>query len=181
MREIFKKAKQAAPCIIFFDEIDALTSQRALDDADSGVGKRVISQLLTELDGIEELKGVVVLAATNRIELVDQALLRQGRFDQIFEIAAPNEQERFDIFNIHMRNRPVSERINIEELVSRTSGFVGADIYSVCEKAAMNAIDSYLESMNDNMENLSIHERDLYQAIDEVVKIKNAAKSLALV
>ncbi|WP_243002667.1 CDC48 family AAA ATPase [Lachnotalea glycerini] len=181
VREIFKKAKQAAPCIIFFDEIDALTSQRALDDADSGVGKRVISQLLTELDGIEELKGVVVLAATNRIELVDQALLRQGRFDQIFEIAAPNEQERFDIFNIHLRNRPVSERINIEELVSRTSGFVGADIYSVCEKAAMNAIDSYLESMNDNMENLSIHERDLYQAIDEVVKIKNAAKSLALV
>lgn len=173
VREVFKKAKQAAPCIIFFDEIDALTSERSSDEMDSGVGQRVISQLLTELDGIEELKGVVVLAATNRIDLVDSALLRQGRFDQIFKILEPNEQERCEIFNIHMKDRPVMEGVNPEELACKTSGFVGADIYSVCEKAAMNAIDRFLSNTEDNLEKLVIQNEDMYRAIDEVARMKS--------
>lgn len=176
IREVFKKAKQAAPCIIFFDEIDALTSQRACDPLDSGVGQRVISQLLTELDGVEELKGVVVLAATNRIDLVDPALLRQGRFDHIFKIQEPNEQERCEIFKIHMKGRPVTQGVSLEKLAFRTKGFVGSDICSVCEKAAMNAIGHFLDHKDSCLEHLIIQEEDFYQAIDEIVRMKNAQK-----
>lgn len=176
VREVFKKAKQAAPCIVFFDEIDALTSERASDGLDCGVGQRVISQLLTELDGVEELKGVVVLAATNRIDLVDPALLRQGRFDQIFKIEEPNEDERCEIFKIHMRGRPVTEGISPEKLAFRTKGFVGSDIYSVCDKAAMNAIGRYLDLEDTCLDHLVIQEDDFYQAIDEIVRMKNAQK-----
>ncbi len=173
VREVFKKAKQAAPCIIFFDEIDALTIERSCDGSDSGVGQRVISQLLTELDGVEELKGVVVLAATNRIDLVDAALIRQGRFDQIFKIGEPNEQERCEIFKIHMRGRPVTEGVSPEKLAFLTNGFVGSDIYGVCEKAAMNAIGRYLNDGDSCLDHLVIQEEDLLQAIDAVIMMKN--------
>lgn len=177
IREVFKKAKQAAPCIIFFDEIDALTIERASEGTDSGVGQRVISQLLTEMDGIEELKGVIVLAATNRIDLLDPALLRQGRFDQIFQIIEPNQQERCEIFKIHMRERPITDGVNLEKLAYRTNGFVGSDIYSTCEKAAMNAVDRFINGTDDCLEHLVINEGDMYQAIDEVDRMKGMAKS----
>ncbi len=141
LREVFKKAKQAAPCIIFFDEIDVLSYERVSDGSDSGVSQRVISQLLTELDGVEELKGVVVLAATNRIDLVDSALLRQGRFDHVFQISEPDERDRFEIFKIHLKGRPIVDEIDLEELTRRTIGLVGSDIHGICEKAAMMAIE----------------------------------------
>ena len=172
LREVFKKAKQAAPCIIFFDEIDALSCERSPDGTDSGVGQRVISQLLTELDGVEELKGVVVLAATNRVDLVDSALLRQGRFDQIFEISEPDEQERYEIFKIHLKGRPTADGVNLKELVRHTEGFVGSDIYGVCEKAAMRAIDRFLVRGDNRIEDLVIDAEDMHWAINEVIRMK---------
>jgi transitional endoplasmic reticulum ATPase len=175
MREVFKKAKQASPCIIFFDEIDALSCGRNSEESDSGVGQRVISQLLTEMDGVEELKGVVVLAATNRLDLVDPALLRQGRFDQIFQIEEPDEKERCEIFKIHLKGRPVVEGVNPEELAGHTAGFVGSDIYGVCEKAAMRAIDKFLAREDHCLEQLIIDEEDMHWAINEVTHMKESA------
>ena len=175
LREVFKKAKQASPCIIFFDEIDALSCGRNSESADSGVGQRVISQLLTEMDGVEELKGVVVLAATNRIDLVDPALLRQGRFDQIFQISEPDEQERCEIFKIHLKGRPIDEGVNLKELAGHTDGFVGSDIYGVCEKAAMRAIGKFLASADHYLEHLIIDAEDIHWAINEVMRMKKSA------
>ena len=174
LREIFKKAKQASPCIVFFDEIDALSCGRNTESSDSGVGQRVISQLLTEMDGVEELKGVVVLAATNRLDLVDPALLRQGRFDQILQVPEPDGQARRDIFKIHLKGRPVSGEVSPEELAAHTAGFAGADIYGACEKAAMKAIDRFLAD-GGSPEELTIEADDMRRAIDEVARMKHAA------
>jgi len=176
LREVFKKAKQAAPCIVFFDEIDALSYERLSNGSDSGIGQRVISQLLTELDGIEELKGVVVLAATNRIDLVDSALLRQGRFDQIFQICEPDERDRYEIFKIHMRGRPMSHGVDIEELARHTEGLVGADISGICERAAMKAIERFIACGEEALEFLVINSEDIYEAINEVVKMKRISE-----
>lgn len=174
IREVFKKAKQAAPCIVFFDEIDALSNERA---SDSGVGQRVISQLLTELDGIEELKGVVVLAATNRMDLVDPALLRQGRFDHIFKVSEPNEEEKCDIFTIHLRGRPIAEDVRITELVRNTDGFVGSDISGVCDKAAIKSIERFIAGKNKFVKHLVIQAEDFKWAINEVIRIKEAVRT----
>lgn len=179
LREVFKKAKQASPCIIFFDEIDALSCVQTSEGSDSGVGQRVISQLLTEMDGVEELKGVVVLAATNRIELVDPALLRQGRFDQIFQLSAPDGQERCEIFKIHLKGRPVAEGVEPEQLAGQTEGFVGSDIYGVCEKAAMKAIERFLACDGHCPEQLVIDADDMQWAIFEVQRMKKSAVELS--
>lgn len=177
LREVFKKAKQAAPCIIFFDEIDALSCERLSNASDSGVGQRVISQLLTELDGIEELKGVVVLAATNRIGLVDPALLRQGRFDQIFQISKPNLRDRYEIFKIHMRDRPISDEVDIENLARNTEDLVGADISGICERAAMKAIERFIDCGEESLEFLVISSEDIYGAINEIVQMRKISAS----
>ena len=140
LRDVFRKARQAAPCIIFFDEIDALASARSHGGNDSGVGARVLSQLLTELDGIEELKGVFVLAATNRPDLLDPALLRPGRFDIQFEIPLPDRASREKIFEIHLRHRPVQQETTAAWLADQTEGFTGAQIEGVCRRAVMATI-----------------------------------------
>ena len=145
VRETFRKAKQAAPCIIFFDEIDAIAPKRGSGIGDSHVSERVVSQLLTEMDGIEELRGIVVLAATNRRDLIDSALLRPGRFDQLLNVPVPNDNAMMSVFKIHTRKNPLANDIDFKELVSQTSGFVGADIESVCRKATMLAIREYLD------------------------------------
>ncbi|MBI4241846.1 MAG: AAA family ATPase, partial [Candidatus Rokubacteria bacterium] len=144
IREVFKKAKQAAPCLIFLDELDALAPRRGLDP--SGVSERVLSQLLTELDGIEELRGVVVLAATNRLDMVDPALLRPGRFDSLIEIPMPDEGGRLEIFRVHTRGKPLAKDVNLTVLARDGQGLVGADIEAICRKAAMMAIREYLEA-----------------------------------
>jgi transitional endoplasmic reticulum ATPase len=141
LRDVFRKARQAAPCIIFFDEIDALASTRSHGGNDSGVAARVLSQLLTELDGIEELKGVFVLAATNRPDLLDPALLRPGRFDIQLEIPTADKASREKIFQIHLRNRPVEERTTAAWLADQTEGFSGAQIAGVCRRAVMATIE----------------------------------------
>ena len=144
IREVFKIAKQASPTILFFDEIDSIVPRRATSSTDAHVTERVISQFLTEMDGIEELKGVVVLAATNRIDLIDPAILRSGRFDVLLEVPKPDEKTREEIFKIHTKNKPLAKEVDLKELAEKTDGKVGADIESLCRKASMLAIKEYI-------------------------------------
>jgi transitional endoplasmic reticulum ATPase len=143
VRETFRKAKQAAPVILFFDEIESLIPRRG-SSGDGQVTERVISQFLTEMDGIEELKGVVVLAATNRPDLVDPALLRSGRFDLLFELPAPDEKTREQIFAIHTKNKPLAKDVDIKRLAKRMEESTGSDIEGVCRRAAMLAVREHI-------------------------------------
>jgi len=143
VREVFRKAKQASPCIVFFDEIDAIAPIRGVS-SDSHVTERVISQFLTELDGMEELKGVIVLAATNRLDIVDPALLRPGRFDLRLELPIPDAKARLEIFNIHTRGKPLAADVDLKPLADTTDGLVGADIEAICRRASMLAIREFL-------------------------------------
>ena len=143
VREIFRKARQAAPCVVFLDEIDSITPVRGRA-SDSGVTERVISQLLTEIDGLEELRGVTIIAATNRPDMVDPALLRPGRFDRLIKVSSPNFEGRKQIFNIHLRDVPLAEGVDIDELARESEGFSGADIASVCSEAKLIAIKEFI-------------------------------------
>jgi transitional endoplasmic reticulum ATPase len=145
VREIFRKARQAAPCVIFFDEIDAISQTRGMS-ADSHVTERVISQLLTELDGLEALHNVTVIAATNRPDLLDPALVRAGRFDRHIHITAPDEKARVQIFKIQLKDKPLGSDVSIDELARRTEGRTGADAASLCREATMLAIREALGS-----------------------------------
>ncbi|MFP3417316.1 MAG: CDC48 family AAA ATPase [Nitrososphaeria archaeon] len=158
VREIFRKARQAAPCIIFFDEIDALAPIRGYA-TDSGVTERVVSQLLTELDGIQPLHGVVVIASTNRIDMIDPALLRAGRFDKLIYVPMPDKQARIEILKIHTRGVPLCTRneainglcnesdiVNLEKIAEATEGFSGADLESVVNTAISIVLQEYLKS-----------------------------------
>jgi len=150
IREVFKIAKQVSPTILFFDEIDALIPKRGSSSMDAHVTERVISQFLTEMDGIEELKGVMVLAATNRLDLIDPALLRGGRFDFVLGLPVPDRKAREEIFKIHTRNKPLSRDVDLKELAKETEGKVGSDIELICRKAAMLAIREFLEGPKTN-------------------------------
>ena len=140
VREVFRKAKQAAPCLVFFDEIDALVPRRGGGASDAGVGERVVAQFLAELDGVEKLNGVLVLAATNRLDMIDPALRRPGRFDLVVEIPLPDETERLAILQVQARGKPVSAEVDLAAMASNTQGLTGADLGAVCQYAAMNAI-----------------------------------------
>jgi transitional endoplasmic reticulum ATPase len=153
VREVFRKAKQASPCIVFFDELDALAPHRGAGP-DSHVTERVVSQLLAEIDGIEELKGVVVLGATNRLDIVDSALLRPGRFEVLVELPVPNRESRLAIFRVHTRGKPLAPDVDLAELAERTEGLVGADIEGLCRQAAMLAIREYLEEQDEHRDDL---------------------------
>ncbi|MHC1601523.1 MAG: CDC48 family AAA ATPase [Candidatus Nezhaarchaeales archaeon] len=144
IREIFRKARQAAPCIIFFDEIDAIAPRRGSGLGDSHVTERVVSQLLTEMDGLEELRGVVVIAATNRPDIIDPALLRPGRFDRLIYVPPPDAKAREEIFKIHLKGKPLSEDVDISKLVNLTEGYTGADIAALCNTAVMAAVRDFL-------------------------------------
>ncbi len=139
IREVFKKARQVAPCILFIDEIDSIATKRG-SRTDSGVGDRVVNQLLTELDGIESLEGVTVIAATNRPDLIDPALLRPGRIDRSIEVEVPDVEARKKIFEVHTRDMPVSSDIELEDLAEMADGYVGSDIEAVCREAGMIAL-----------------------------------------
>ena len=140
VRDVFRMAKQAAPCIIFLDELDALMPARGGAVSDTPVTDRVLSQFLAEMDGIEELKGVLVLGATNRLDRLDPAVLRPGRFDDVVEIPLSKEPERREIFEVHLRGKPVAANVNISELAARSEGFSGAQIAWVCNLAALRAV-----------------------------------------
>ena len=143
VRETFRKAKQAAPCIIFFDEIDAVTPIRGLS-ADAHVTERVISQMLTELDGLEELNNVTVIAATNRPDMVDPALLRPGRFDRLIFIGMPDTEARKAILGIHLKGKPLAADVDIVALAKQTEGLTGADLAGACNEASMLAIREFV-------------------------------------
>ncbi len=148
IREIFKKARQAAPCVIFFDEMDAIAPRRG-KGGDTQVTERTVSQMLTELDGIEELKGVTVLAATNRLDMIDPALLRPGRFDLMIEVPLPEKDELQEIFKVHTRQKPLRPDLDVEALINQMAGLTGADISHICREAAMIAIKEYVEKEGD--------------------------------
>jgi len=145
VREVFKKAKQASPSILFFDEIDSLVPQRRAGGDTTQVTERVISQFLAELDGIEELKGVVVLAATNRVDIIDPAILRPGRFDLILELPIPEQDTRYEIFKIHTKGKPLDKNVNLKELAQKTEGWTGADIEAMVRRASMQAVKEFIE------------------------------------
>ena len=145
VREIFSKARENAPAIVFFDEIDALAGERGRTSADAGVGERVVSQLLTELDGLESLEDVVVIATTNRPDLLDDALLRPGRFDRHVHVPVPDENARTAILEVHTAAKPLADDVDLERLARRTEGYVGADLESICREAATMAVEEYVD------------------------------------
>ncbi len=139
VREIFRKARQAAPCVVFFDEIDSIAPRRG-QRFDSGVTDRIVNQLLTEMDGLERLEGVVVIGATNRPDILDPALLRPGRFDRLIYVPPPDEKARFEILKVHTRRMPLAEDVNLAELAKRTEGYTGADIELLVREAGLLAL-----------------------------------------
>jgi transitional endoplasmic reticulum ATPase len=143
LREVFKKARRAAPCILFFDTIDAVAPKFGAEQFGSDVYQRILSQLLREIDNLRDVKGVILVAATNRPERIEPALLRSGRFDYIVPFAKPDAPERADIMRISCKRVPVAPDVDYEEFASRTEGLTGADIESVCKKATLLAIAEF--------------------------------------
>ncbi|AFO56327.1 MULTISPECIES: CDC48 family AAA ATPase [unclassified Natrinema] len=173
VREVFEKARSNAPTVIFFDEIDSIAGERGQRQGDSGVGERVVSQLLTELDGLEELEDVVVIATTNRPDLIDSALLRPGRLDRHVHVPVPDEDARKAIFEVHTRNKPLAESVDLEWLAGETEGYVGADIEAVCREASMAASREFInsvdpEEMDDTIGNVRIGKQHFEHALEEV-------------
>lgn len=146
VRDVFQRARQSAPTVVFFDEIDAVAPERG-GGSDSRVTERVVSQLLTELDGIEELRNVVVVGATNRPDILDPALLRTGRFEKMIYVPDPDEDARREIFRVHTREMPIADDVDLDVLAERTEGYTGSDIEAIIREASMLALDSYLESV----------------------------------
>jgi len=168
VREIFRKARQAAPCIIFLDEVDALVPRRGSGGSGSHVTENVVSQILTEIDGLEELHNVLIIGATNRLDIVDEALLRPGRFDRIIEVPFPDNKGREQIFNIHTKKKPLAEDVSIAKLVEQTEGFSGAEIAAIANRAAIAALKRYVGGKSENLNEIKITQQDLLDAIDKV-------------
>ncbi len=176
VREVFRKARQASPCIIFFDEIDALLPRRGLLD-NTGVSDRVVSQFLTELDGIEELKGVIVLAATNRPDILDPAVLRPGRFDFTINLPLPDKEGRRQIFSIHLRYKEIGKDVNLEYLAEESEGLSGAEIEAVCQSAALRTMRRYIRSQKEGKETSPmLHGADFKEALNEVKSRKKGGE-----
>ena len=174
VREIFRKARQAAPCIIFFDEIDAIAPKRGGDFGDSHVTERLISQLLTELDGLEILTNVVVIGATNRPDIVDAALLRPGRFDRLLYVPPPDRDSRIQIIKIHLKKKPLDNDVDMERLADQTEGYTGADIASLSSAAVMLALREHVSKYKDpkeaekHKEELKIHMTHFENAMKKI-------------
>jgi transitional endoplasmic reticulum ATPase len=174
VREVFRKARQAAPCIIFFDEVDAVAPTRGGSFGDSHVTERVISQLLTELDGLEILTNVIVIAATNRPDIIDPALLRPGRFDRLLYVPPPDRDSRTQIIKIHVKKKPLHEDVNLEVLANRTDGYTGADIAALSSAAVMLALREHISKYQDPKEadkhtqELRIHMRHFEEAMKKI-------------
>ena len=164
VREIFRKARQSAPTVVFFDEIDAIAPVRGSGYGDTNVTERVVSQLLTELDGLEELQRVVVLAATNRPDIVDPALLRAGRFDRILQVPAPDKKARLEVLKIHTAKNPLASDVDLERIAEKTEGYTGADLAGLASTAVMIALEEHVEK---------------YKTVDEVRKHASELKVTA--
>ena len=175
VREIFRKARQAAPCIIFLDEVDALVPRRGSGGSESHVTESVVSQILTEIDGLEELHNVLIVGATNRLDIVDDALLRPGRFDRIIEVPNPDAKGRRNIFEIHTKKKPLASDVDIAKLVDMTDGFSGAEIAAVANRAAIAALKKYVGGKAQNVKDIKISQQELIDAIDKVKPRKKEA------
>ena len=175
VREIFRKARQAAPCIIFLDEIDALVPRRSSGGSGSRVTENVVSQILTEMDGLEELHNVLIIGATNRLDIVDEALLRPGRFDRIIEVSNPDAKGREHIFKIHTKKKPLASDVNITKLVELTDSFSGAEIAAVTNRSAVTALKRYVNGKSQNVKEIRITQQDLIDAVDKVKPRKKEA------
>jgi transitional endoplasmic reticulum ATPase len=161
IREVFRKGRTAAPAIIFFDELDAVVPKRGLGYSDSGASERVISQLLTEIDGIEALQNVLVIAATNRPDILDPAVLRPGRFDRLIYVPSPDLDSMTEIFKIHTHSMPLSRDVDLEELARKAQGYSGADVEAICREAAM-------ESLREDIDSTEVSLRDFNKAMERV-------------
>ena len=173
IREVFSKARENAPTVIFFDEIDAIAGERGQNSSDSGVGERMVSQLLTELDGLETLEDVVVIATSNRPDLIDSALLRPGRLDRHIHVPVPDEAARRAIFGVHTRDKPLADDVDLDRLARRTEGYVGADVEAVCREASMAATREFVnsvprEEMADSVGNVRVTMDHFETALREV-------------
>lgn len=168
VREIFRKARQAAPCIIFLDEVDALVPRRGSSGSDSRVTENVVSQILTEIDGIEELHNVLVVGATNRPDIVDEALLRPGRFDRIVEVPYPTSEGRKQILEIHTKRKPLADDVDTSKLVDLTDGFSGAELEAVANMAAVTALKRYVDGKYENYSEIKITQADLVESANNV-------------
>ncbi|MEW6044546.1 MAG: CDC48 family AAA ATPase [Thermoproteota archaeon] len=177
VREVFRKARQAAPCIIFFDEIDALAPRRSGTDS-SHVSENVVSQILTEIDGLEELHNVLIIGATNRLDIVDEALLRPGRFDRVIEVPKPDAAGREHIFKIHTKKKPLASDVDLTKLVEITNGYTGAEIAAVCNRAAIAALRRHVSGQAENIRDIKITQQDL---IDAVEKVKPVTKKQTVI
>ena len=187
IREIFKRARQSSPCVVFFDEIDSIAPVRGAG-GETAVTERVVSQLLTELDGMENMHGVVVLAATNRADMIDPALLRPGRFDKIIQIPLPDKESRKNILRINAEKIPTvedpddPERINFDKLAETTDGLSGADTASIANTAVSLVIHEFLDSHPDvkDVEKKSIEAKVTMKHFEEAVKKVREQKDLKL-
>jgi transitional endoplasmic reticulum ATPase len=174
VREVFRKARQAAPTIIFFDELDSITPVRGTGLGSSQVTERVISQILTELDGLEELKDVVVIGATNRLDIVDPALLRPGRFDKLLEVPVPDLDARKEILRIHLEKKPLAEDVMIDQLAEKTEKYTGADLAALANTTAMLVIKEHitksktLEKAKENLKDLKITMKDFEKTLEKM-------------
>jgi len=169
VRKVFRKAKQVSPTIIFFDEIDSIAPSRSISSSDSRVGERVVSQLLSELSGLEELHDVVVLAATNRPDIVDPALLRPGRFDKQILIPEPDEKSRLKIFQIYTSKMPL-DKIDLKKMARDTDGYSGADIEALCREAALCALREDIKSNKVTMKHFKNALKEITPSLTENVK-----------
>jgi len=171
IREVFRKAKMAAPCIIFFDEFDSIAPSRGRHTTDSGVSEKVLSQFLTELDGLEVKKDIIVIAATNRPDILDPALIRPGRIDRILLVPAPDEDGREQILNIFTKNMPLVANIDLNMLNKQLDGFSGADVETLCREAGMIALRENLRARKITEEHFKMAIESLYPSITpEIIK-----------
>ena len=173
VREVFEKARSNAPTVVFFDEIDSIAGERGGNMSDSGVGERVVSQLLTELDGLEELEDVVVIATTNRPDLIDSALLRPGRLDRHVHVPVPDTDGRRAILEVHTRNKPLADDVDLDDLADETEGYVGADIEALCREASMAATREFIHSVSaeeaaKSVGNVRVTREHFEEALEEV-------------
>jgi transitional endoplasmic reticulum ATPase len=174
VREVFRKARQAAPTIIFFDELDSITPVRGTGLGSSQVTERVISQILTELDGLEELKDVVVIGATNRLDIVDPALLRPGRFDKLLSVPVPDLDAREEILRIHLDKKPLADDVKIDQLAEKTEKYTGADLAALANTTAMLVIKEHitksktLEKAKENLKDLKITMKDFEKTLEKM-------------
>jgi len=184
IREIFRKAKQAAPTVVFFDEVDSIAPVRGGGSSDSNVTERVVSQLLTELDGLEELQKVVVLAATNRPDIVDPALLRPGRFDRVLKVPPPDKKARLEILKLHTAKNPLASDVDLERIAEKTDGFTGADLAGVASTAVMIALQDLvskyktIEEVRKHAAEIKVTPKNFDQALEKIKPSGHDTKDL---